>query len=89
MMIQIGYDASVEKEKVVGILSSNSSWAKRYIKKAEEEGRLINATSGRKARSIIVTVEDKVVVVFLTALKSQTFAARYNEAEVPMEEIRK
>ena len=81
MMFSIGYEATVESTKVAGIMPSNSSWAKRKIKRAEEEGKLFFATSGHKARSIVVTVVEKVVVVWVSSLQSNTLAARFNKAK--------
>ena len=81
MMFSIGYEASVDEEKVLGIMPSNSSWAKRKIKRAEGEGTLFLATSGHKARSIVVTAEEKVVVVWVSSLQSNTLAARFNKAK--------
>jgi regulator of extracellular matrix RemA (YlzA/DUF370 family) len=81
MMFSIGYEASVDEEKVLGIMPSNSSWAKRKIRRAEEEGTLFLATSGHRARSIVVTADEKVVVVWVSSLQSNTLAARFNKAK--------
>lgn len=80
MMIPIGYESTVESTKVVGTKPSNGSWAKREIKKAEEGGTLFYATAGRKARSIVVTAQERVVIVWVSALQSSTLAARVDRA---------
>ena len=50
---------------------------KRIIREAEDKGRLINATYGRRTRAVIVTDSDHIV---LSALQTETAAARLGGA---------
>ena len=79
MMTAIGYDSFVQKETVVLILPSNSSSAKRLIRKAEEEGRLFDTTAGRKTRGVIVAAKDGSVFTILTAFQPETLKCRFNQ----------
>ena len=54
-LINIGFGNYVLAGRVVGIVSPSSSPMKRLREDARAEGRLIDATQGRKTRSILVT----------------------------------
>lgn len=54
-MINIGFGNNVAVSRVVAVAKAGSSPLKRLIENASAENRLIDATSGRKTRSIIVT----------------------------------
>ena len=81
MMIPIGYDSFIQKEAVVLILPSNSSSAKRLIRKAEEEGRLFDITAGRKTRSVLIAVKDEKILVILATFQPETLKDKSNRAD--------
>ena len=54
-MINIGFGNSVAVSRVVGVVRADSSPLKRLIDSAAADNRLIDATSGRKTRSIVIT----------------------------------
>jgi regulator of extracellular matrix RemA (YlzA/DUF370 family) len=58
---------------VAVVLQAESVHAKRVRELAEESGRLINATSGHKTRSVIILESNQVV---LCALKTTTVNER-------------
>ncbi len=62
MMISIGYTNYVNLEKVVSIISPNSSPIKKMINSARENGKLIDATMGKKTKSVIVTNSDHIIL---------------------------
>ena len=72
-MIHIGHDNYLNEGLVAVILQPDSSHAKRVRSMAEEAGRLVNATSGHRVRSVIVLQTGQVV---LTALKTATVKER-------------
>ena len=72
-MIHIGHDNFLNEGMVAVILQADSVHAKRVRDLADESGRLINATSGHKARSVIVLESNQVV---LCALKTVTVNER-------------
>lgn len=69
----VGFSNLVNACRVTVILAANSAAAKRLITVSKDSGNLIDVTSGRKARSIIM-LDDKTVV--LSALNAQTLQAR-------------
>ncbi len=72
MMKPIGYEAYVERANAVYIFPEDSSFMKRCIRKAEEEGRLFDATAGHKTRSVLIAIKEKVITITLTAVEPDT-----------------
>jgi regulator of extracellular matrix RemA (YlzA/DUF370 family) len=66
--INVGYGNLVRPDRVVAILEAKSLPVKRLRDRAVEENRLIDATAGRKMRSLIVLDSGHVV---LSALSPQ------------------
>lgn len=78
-MLPIGFDNCVVAQRVVAVVRSDSNPIKRLIDSAEREGRLVDATSGRRTRSVIVTDSNHVV---LTHVSTQTLAAKISGGTV-------
>ena len=73
-LLNIGFGSSVVSERIVAIVSPNSAPMKRLKDEARDEKRLIDATHGRRTRSIIVMDSNHVV---LSAIQSETISQRY------------
>ena len=82
-LINVGFGNVVNSDKIVSIISSDSAPAKRMVQNAKEEGRLVDATQGRRTRGIILTDGNKVI---LSALQPDTLAGRFNGREMETEE---
>ena len=74
-LLNIGFGSTVVSDRVVAIVSPNSAPMKRLKDEAREEKRLIDATHGRRTRSIIVMDSNHVV---LSAIQAETVSQRYN-----------
>ena len=61
-------------DRVVAIVSPNSAPMKRLKDEAREDRRLIDATHGRRTRSIIVLDSNHVV---LSAIQAETVSQRF------------
>lgn len=72
-MINIGYGNLVTVARVIAVVSPGSSPMRRLREEASKRGKLIDATEGRRTRSIVVTDSDHVV---LSAINPETIAAR-------------
>jgi len=72
-MLNIGYGNLVAAARVVSIVSPGSAPMKRLRDEAANRGKLVDATQGRRTRSILVTDSDHVV---LSAVNPETIAAR-------------
>ena len=73
-LINIGFGNIVSAERVIAIVSPDSAPVKRIIQDAREKGLLIDATCGRRTRSVTVTDSNHVV---LSAIQPETVAARF------------
>lgn len=72
-MLNVGYGNLVIASRVVAIVSPQSSPMRRLREEASNRGKLIDATQGRRTRSILVTDSDHVI---LSAINPETIAAR-------------
>jgi hypothetical protein len=77
-LLNIGFGNFVVLSRVVGIVNPGSSPMRRLREDARQEGRLVDATQGRKTRSIIITDSNH---VFLSALQAETIGQRYTDKE--------
>ena len=77
MMISIGHENYLNMGLIVAIVKTYSAPAKKLRRSAEAERMLVNATGGRKARSIIVTKSNHVI---LSALQTTTLKERINDS---------
>ena len=77
-MLNIGYNNAVSIAKVIAIVNSESKPSRRLKDMAEREGRLIDATNGRKTRSFIITASNHLI---LSSSNSQTLTQRIDEAK--------
>ena len=71
--LNIGYGNLVMAARVIAVVSPQSSPMRRLREEAGERGKLVDATQGRRTRSIIVTDSDHVI---LSAINPETIAAR-------------
>ena len=74
-LLNIGFGNNVVAERVVAIVSPNSAPMKRLKDDAKVEKRLIDATHGRRTRSIIVMDSNHIV---LSAIQAETISQRYS-----------
>ena len=77
-MLNIGFGNTVVSSRVVTIVTAGSSPMKRLKEEAKESGKLIDATQGRKTRSIIITDSDHII---LSAIQAETIAQRLDEED--------
>lgn len=77
-LINIGYGSLVSSERLVAVVAPDSAPIKRTIQEAREDGRLIDATYGRRTRAVIVTDSDHVI---LSANLPDTIADRLEAKE--------
>lgn len=73
ILLNIGFGNSVIISKMVAIIQPNSAPVKRFIKKKESENLLIDATMGKKVRSVLVLTEG---ITILSAISVQALSAR-------------
>ncbi len=72
-LIHIGFGNIVNAGKIVTIVSFDAAPIKRLVQHAKENGMAIDATQGRKTKSVLVMENNQVV---LSALLPETIASR-------------
>ena len=77
-LLNIGFGNLILASRVVAIVNSSSSPMRRLREDAKEAGRLIDATQGRKTRSIIITDSNHVI---LCAVQAETIGQRVIQEE--------
>ena len=83
-LLNIGFDNMVVSSRVVAILNPGSAPMKRLREDARTGKKLIDATQGRRTRSIVITDSDHII---LSAMQAKTIAQRFtSEAEGELSE---
>ena len=79
-LINVGFGNMVCADKIVAIVGSESAPIKRIIRESEDKGMLINATYGRRTRSVIITESGHII---LSSVQPETVVSRIEpEGEV-------
>ncbi len=72
-LLNIGFGNTVLANRIVAIVSPASAPMKRLKEDAKQANKLIDATMGRRTRSIIITDSDHVI---LSGVQAETIAQR-------------
>jgi len=83
VLVNIGFGNVVSVSKVVAIITPGSAPMKRLREEARKQGKLIDATEGRRTRSIIVMDSDHII---LSALQAETITQRFVEGKITADE---
>ena len=79
-LINIGFGSMVAAGRVLSILAPDSAPIKRVIQEAKDRGMLIDASYGRKTKSVLLMDTDHVI---LSAVSPETITARVMGREEP------
>ena len=82
-LINIGYGNMVSAGRVIAIVSPESAPIKRIIQDVRERGDLIDATCGRRTKSVVIMDSGHVV---LSPLQPETLNARLEQRNESAEE---
>lgn len=77
-LLNIGFGNVVSASRIVAIINPGSSPIKKLREEARQRGKLIDATEGKKMRSIIITDSDHVI---LSAIQVETLVQRISGLE--------
>ncbi len=72
-LLNIGFGNTVVAERVVAIVNPSSAPMKRLREEAKQNSKLIDATQGRRTRSIVITDSNHVI---LSAIQAETISQR-------------
>ncbi len=64
-LVNIGFGNLINADRVVSIVSPESAPVKRLVQTGKENGTLIDASHGRKTKSVIITDSDNVILSYL------------------------
>jgi len=78
VLVNIGFGNVVAAAKVVAIVTPGSAPIKRMREEAKSGGKLVDATQGRRTRSIIITDSNHII---LSALQAETITQRFLEGK--------
>ena len=76
--VNIGYGNLVSFQRVIAMVDPDSAPIKRMIQEAREDGRVVDATYGRKTRGVILTDSGHVI---LSAILPETLGNRLVSAK--------
>ena len=82
-LINIGYGNLVAAGRVVAVVSPDSAPVKRMIQDARGRGLLIDATLGRKTRSVLIMDSGHII---LSAIQTAAAAGRLTGKETDSQE---
>lgn len=76
--INIGFGNMVSAQRLLSVISPDSAPVKRLVQEARDRGMLIDASYGRKTKSVLIMDTDHVI---LSALEPKTIANRAGSEE--------
>lgn len=82
-LINIGFGSMIAANRLLAIVEPDSAPIKRVVQEARDRGMLIDASYGRKTKSVILMDTDHVI---LSAITPETITARWTGKEAADEE---
>ena len=77
-LINIGFGSMIAAGRLLAIVAPDSAPIKRVVQEARDRGMLIDASYGRKTKSVLLMDTDHVI---LSALTPDALSARWIEKE--------
>ena len=77
-LIGIGFGSMVAAQRVLAVVEPDSAPIKRVVQEARERGMLIDASYGRKTKSVLLMDTDHVI---LSALTTDVLATRWEDKQ--------
>lgn len=74
-LVNVGYSTIIAVERIIAIVSPESAPIKRLVQEAKEAKTLIDATYGRRTRSVIIMDNSTII---LSAVQPETMTNRVN-----------
>ena len=81
-LINIGFGNVVNQSKIVAVVNPDAAPIKRMVQSVRGTLSLIDATQGRKTKSVIITTDQQLI---LSALQPDTIARRFSDSQLPEE----
>lgn len=75
-LVNIGFGNMVNGDKIISMVNTDAAPIKRMIQNARDEGMAVDATCGRRTRTVLVMESGHLV---LSALTPETITIRFRE----------
>ncbi len=75
-LVNIGFGNAVNADRIVAVVSPEAAPVKRIVQTAKDDGTAIDATCGRKTRSVIICDSGHVV---MSALQPETLTGKLDD----------
>jgi regulator of extracellular matrix RemA (YlzA/DUF370 family) len=66
-MLNIGFGSMISADRVIAALSPDSAPVKRMVSKAKTDKVLIDATFGRKTKTVLITDTNQIIICAFSA----------------------
>lgn len=66
-MLNIGFGSMISADRVIAALAPDSAPVKRMVSKAKQDKVLIDATFGRKTKTVIITDTNQIIICAFSA----------------------
>jgi regulator of extracellular matrix RemA (YlzA/DUF370 family) len=73
LLLNVGFGNTVIADRVVAVIKTGSSPARKLKDNAKNNGKLVDVTEGRRTRSIIIMDSDHVI---LSSIQTETLGQR-------------
>lgn len=77
-LVDVGFGSMISPRRLVALIGPDSAPVKRMVQEAREGGTLIDATYGRRTRSVLIMDSGHII---LSALESEAVSDRMNKKE--------
>ena len=75
-LINIGFGSMIAAKRVLALMEPDSAPIKRVVQEAKERGMLVDASYGRKTKTVILMDTDHVI---LSALTPEALSTKWEE----------
>jgi len=83
-LIHVGFDNSLALNRVIAVASPTSAPAKRMVHRAKQQERVVDLTSGRRTKAVVVLENDWVALIAITP---ETFTGRIASGRYPSDQL--
>lgn len=77
-LVNIGFNNVVVFNRIIAVVSADAAPVKRLKEEARRRNKLIDATSGRRTRAVIITDSEHVI---LSSIQPETVAQRIEDKD--------
>lgn len=84
-LVNIGFGNYVNTQKVTAVVNPDAAPIKRMIQNAREQQKVVDATQGRRTKSVLIMETDQII---LSAMQPDTIARRFAASCITDQEMK-